>query len=381
MNVIIYESSSKGGCYEYAQYLFRAFQHTGIKCTLVLPEGSELALIPSNKHCIKLLANDQKKNQGKIFSKISFLWRQLYNPIRFIFFLYKQPKCVVIWNDFEQLSAGIWTFLLRILVRKHSHVIVLHDPDRDQYPPSKAYSIFCMKRIMKCMDLALYHQYLPEKSYYQNTAKTYRSIVHGTYDVHAPDPVVLNRLQSWKKEATLLSVLGNIRQEKNYNCILESLAQMPNSYKLLIAGAAANSAVDIEAIQSYAKTLGLSNRIYWENKFLSDAELSACIQASDIILLYYKPQFTSQSGILNLLAPYKKKFVFTDSASGLERTCKENNIGVACSPNDSKELARTIQFSNKQFEASVQSWENYLDKADWIKAVEVIQQWYQEQRR
>lgn len=378
MKVILYESSSKGGCYEYARYLFRAFEQKGNEVKMIVPKGSNTDPFQQHKNIHKILIDDQKIYALKILAKVAFLWRQVYNPIRFICFLSLQPKSIVIWNDFEQLSAGIWVPLVKIFARKHAHAIVLHDPDRDNYPPSKAYSIWCMKRIMKSMDLALYHQYLPQKPYYEKTSITYLSIVHGVYDVSIPDSSLMERLTAWKQEGILLSILGNIREEKNYQCILESMKQLPLQYKLLIAGAAANSAVDIEAIQKFAKTAGLSQRIHWENKFLTDSELSACIQSSDIILLYYKPQFTSQSGVLNLLAPYKKRFVYTDSPSGLERVCKKHTIGVACVPDNATELARVIQYSEKQFEESIRSWDEYLHEADWIKIVERIQQWYQE---
>jgi len=379
MKVVIYESSSKGGCYEYAQYLYRACLHKKIDAKIILPENSILSVIKDEKHSVrKILLNDKKKATSKIISRFCFLYRQFYNPIRFLFYLFKEPASVIIWNDFEQLSAPFWIPILKLLARKHYHVIVLHDPDRDNYPPSVWYSAFCMKLIVQNMNLGLYHEYLPEKLYYNHQKTIFQSVVHGIYDTHIPDELLLKNLIDWKGNQKLIAVIGNIRDEKNYDIILSALVKMPQ-VKLLIAGSAANSAVDIHALKRYADSIGIANQIHWEISFLSDSELAACIKASDIILLYYKPEFVSQSGVLNLLVPHNKQFIYTDTPSGLQRMCRQYQIGVPCVANDSDELVRTIEQTSPLSEEST-VYDKYKKEADWISIIDILEKRFEENK-
>jgi len=375
MKVIIYESSSKGGCYEYAQYLYRAFIKNGDDIKMILPVESILSIDVHGEGAIyKLLLNDQKKIKNKLFSKFSFLFRQFHNPIRFLFYLMREPASVVVWNDFEQITAPFWIPILLFFTRKHFHVIILHDPDRDNYPPSKRYATFCMKLIMGSMDLALYHGYLPDKSYYKNHKTIFKPIVHGLYDVHPIDYVLHEKIVGWKQSSILISVIGNIREEKNYELIIGILQDLPR-VNLLIAGAPANGAINIDFIKDQAKTLGVYDRICWDIRFLSDSELAACIQASDIVLLYYKPQFTSQSGILNLLIPYNKQFIYTDAPSGLQRICKQYEIGVSCIADNRNMLIETINKIIDLHQAQVhqEAYESYRQAARWSNIIDVIQ--------
>lgn len=365
MRVIIYESSSKGGCYEYAHYLHRYFLKQRTNVLLLVPEnsGNSPLAIDSNTRLPILLSDKIATN--KWLAKIAFLYRQLVNPIRFLIFLSKQPTSIVVWNDFEQLSAPIWTLLLRLIARKHMHTIVLHDPDRDNYPPFKWYSEWCMHTIMSVMDKAYYHDHLPQKKYYRNKSTTYVSIVHGVFDKHGCDLDLAKELNEQKGTDNLLSILGNIRVEKNYTCAIQALKHVTQT-KLLIAGAPANSEVDVELLKKYARDIGVYEKIIWQVKFLTDQELAACIEVSDIILLYYQKQFTSQSGILNLIAPYQKKFVYSDIESGLAKVSEKYAIGFPCKPDSMHDLVQCIQQIPTELDPEfIHHWEAYLKQADW----------------
>lgn len=366
MRVIIYESSSKGGCYEYAHYLYRSFLQQGVEVLLLVPENSGDIPIGStlNNNRLKILVSDQGAS-NRILSRLLFLYRQFINPVRFLFFLRKQPRSIIIWNDFEQLTAPLWTILLRCIAAEHTHTVVLHDPDRDQYPPAKWYSEWCMSRMMRVMKVGYYHGFLPQKGYYSHPGTSYVSIVHGVFDRHTADAECYKRLAQKKGGQQLLSIVGNIREEKNYRLVIESLTYLPE-IKLLIAGAPANSSVNIQELKDLAGTLGVEDRIIWEIKFLSDQELAACIEISDVLVLYYQQQFKSQSGILNLIAPYQKKFVYSDTESGLANVCKEYEIGIPCSPDSISAFVRCIQSLNsKDVGTKTHKWEKYLKKADW----------------
>ena len=79
-------------------------------------------------------------------------------------------------------------------------------------------SIMSMKSIMSLIDIAFYHGYLPEKAYYKgNFLKV--NVPHGIYDNVEIDLALLSHIRELSKGYSLLGILGNIRQEKNYEIL------------------------------------------------------------------------------------------------------------------------------------------------------------------
>ena len=363
-NILIYESSSFGGCFNYSIELFKAYQTS--------PDiGNVELLLPSNakidQHGIhKILLPDDRKG-----SKFHFLYRHFVNPFKLFFYLLRKPKSFVLLNDFEQLSAPLWAPFYRIFLKKHKFGVFLHDADRDAYPPSKAVSGFCMKQIMKTVSIALYHGQLPERSYYlQRKRLQYLAVEHGPYYLPEPDKILLqdlkNKTQAFSK---ILVIPGNIRSEKNYDLVIKALASFPD-YCLIIAGSPASSKVEVNKYKELALSRGVENRLIWIEKFLSDAELSAVITISDLVVLYYSASFHSQSGILHQIIPLKKPALVSDLPNALTETVRKYSIGYICKADNEEALKQSLLlFSSSEI---TPDWDKCLSEMSWEKQVEQV---------
>jgi glycosyltransferase involved in cell wall biosynthesis len=339
----------------------------------------------------KILVADRPRAKNIYFRKIHFLYRQIANPFILFFFLIKQKPSFVLINDFEQSTAPIWIPFYKLFLKKHTFGIFLHDPDRDAYPPSHAYSSLSMKKIMSLTAVALYHETLPDKPYYKpNKKTTYLSVPHGIYETGKPDLEFLDFLLKEKKSSQtysnfpdnpghlmptttnwqLISILGNIRKEKNYEIAIEVLLYFPN-IRLLIAGNNANSDVDTGALKRLAGKLKVNEQIIWVEKYLSESEMSSAIEASDIILLNYSNSFTSQSGILNQVAPFRKSIIVSDVESGLTSLVKKFNLGILCKANSTEGLKEAIiEILNNP--PNPHLWDAYIQYASWERQVEMV---------
>ncbi|MFZ5940788.1 MAG: glycosyltransferase [Bacteroidota bacterium] len=335
MNIIIYESSSFGGCYEYALQLFRAYsesRHTD-SVALLLPVNASTG----GQGIQKILMDDSKA--GKLY----FLRRQWRNPLILLRYLKKAEPSFVLLNDFEQITAPFWSPLYRLFLRKHVFGVFLHDADRDAYPPSRAFSAFCMKKMMRTVSLALFHAPLPERSYYRERPDlTYLPVQHGLYPLPDPDPAFLKELrQETKNFSRVFSIPGNIRAEKNYLLVFRALSKLPGP-GLVIAGKPSSGSVSVEALMEAAREAGVFDRIVWKLKYLSDAELSAVLNVSDLVVLYYSASFHSQSGILHQVIPSGKPVLVSDLPSAMTSTVKMFNLGYTCKPDDPEALTSTL---------------------------------------
>lgn len=341
--------------------------HAVSSVAVILPKN---AMVGENNHCNKILLSDIPKAKSTFLRRLHFVYRSFINPIRFFFWLQSQPDSVVIFNDFDQLTSFVWAPLLKRLKARHLFCVILHDPDRDSYFPSKVLSIASMKKVMSIMDIAFFHGYLPDKKYYDNKVLKVE-IPHGVYGNIEIDSNFRNHLLSELGHRKLLGILGNIRDEKNYKLVFNILHDLPG-YSLLIAGSPASSTVPIEEYKAIIDKKGLKGRVIWIQRFLDEQELNAAIQCCEIVLLYYKPSFTSQSGILNKIAPFAKKIVVSDVPSSLAYTVKKYRIGFVARPQSESDLIRVIQLSETVDSNDLsKAWDEYKEEASWSKHVEI----------
>jgi glycosyltransferase involved in cell wall biosynthesis len=281
--------------------------------------------------------------------------------------LIKEKPSWVILNDFEQLSAFIWVPIFKVFLnKKHRFVVILHDPDRDAYPPSLSFTNFSMRQIISLVHVAIYHDFLPDKPYYQGFKNCiFLDLPHGFYPLPKPDAELFQKLSSLEEEGkVIMAILGNIRPEKNYNLAIEALAQLPNHY-LIIAGSTANGRVNLQTYRDLAKKLNVENRLVWIEKFLTEAEMSAIIEITDVILLNYAVSFTSQSGILNVVAPFRKELIVSNGPSSLASIIRRFKVGELVEPGSTQSLVYGLKKLLAEEVELRQNWEEYLAYASW----------------
>ena len=360
---VLYESSSTGGCYEYSKYLFRYYSESGIfqRVSLVLPRGS------GTPGASDILFNDRRTGSS-IFRRLYFLFRNLVNPFILFFFLLFRKRSFVLLNDFEQLTAYLWVPFFYLLKSRHAFAVFLHDPDREAYFSSRKLSISTIGWIYRWSDLVLIHEPAPEKDYYKPKHKIIE-VSHGIYEPTIPDRNFLGSLLKEKGESRYISILGNIRKDKNYEWAIRAIGSL-DGYKLLIAGSRANRSMDIDALKELAEEQGVRERITWRNSWLTEEELSAAISASDIIWLCYDSSYASQSGILNLIAPYKKNIITTVGGHSLFRAVARFKLGETVEDQDTKSLIEAVRTLTP--EGNIANWEGFLSEASWEAQVKKV---------
>lgn len=370
MRIIIYESSSSGGIFDYGVTLLNYFSKNSSvdSVELIVPSSTEIGTTTSSIK--KILLSDKVK--FRLFSRVKFLFRHFINPLIFFIYLIRlgRARKFIIFNDFEQLSSFIWVILFKLFFKNHLFAIYLHDPDRDLYPPSKKISEVSMRLIMSLMNFAFYHEKLPVKKYYNLTSRTrYIKVPFGYYSKTEIDTKLSMELSNNKVNTKFITILGNIRSEKNYELAIRLLQKFEN-IKLLIAGSPSTSSPIVSDLIILAKDLGVENRIIWIVKYLTESEMASVIEATDLILLNYKSSFKSQSAILNSIAAYKKQILVSRTESALTYIVDYYKIGVLVKPDNFddllKKLPEALSYNNDV------SWDNYLLYASWENHVTIV---------
>lgn len=367
MNIIIYNPNSFGGNYNYANRILEEYLMQGRSCKLILPSNASKS---RKNHRAFILLSDVPKTQYKLLKKLYFVFRSILNPFLFFFYLLFKRSSVVIFNDFDQLTAFLWVPFFFILKLKHRFAVVLHDPDRDAYFPNKWLSGASMCWIMVLMDWGIYHEVLPQKWYYNNKVQ-YFSVPHGLYDAtQEEDPELNLQLKALKRNYTNCAIIGNIREEKNYEAAIAAL-KMCDTVHLIIAGKAAHSGYTEAHLQAYAKQHGVLEKITWLTKYLSDEELNSVLKHTDVLLLNYASSFKSQSGVLNLAATFTPSLLVSKTDSALYHSCKTFNLAefiMADSPEALQEKFIDWDKNGVSFEAD---WYTYKAYASWDQNIKI----------
>jgi len=364
MDVVIYESSSTGGCYNYSKHLFSHYQKSDKfgKTSLIIPKGCDSEV--GHKILLKDFAGKKK-----YFPRLYFILRNLLNPLILFFYLLGKRKSLVILNDFEQYSFFLWVPVFYLLKWKHKIALFLHDPDRDEYMPTIFLSKISMGWITGLSDFLLYHEYLPEKSYYSDSRK-FLSVPHGIYELKGNSKSMEEELRKSSQHRKMITVIGNIRSNKNYEMAIQSLKEL-EELNLLIAGSRANSSVDVEALKQLAADLGVADRVIWIERYLRDDELASIISFSEIILMIYTRSFVSHSGVINMIAPFQPKIVIAEHPSGLNSLVRRFGLGKIVKEDDVTDLTTAIlELMNE--DANTNGWNQYIDYSSWENQINIV---------
>lgn len=370
MQIIIYNPNSRGGNYDYALKLFDSYlkNKKNHDVQLILPVN---ALAPDGLTAHRSLINDAPNTRIKLFSQLYFLFRSIVNPIKFFFWL-RGKSGVIIFNDYDQTTSFLWVPLFKLFRKNFIYSVILHDPDRDHYFRFKFLSNKTMKKVMSLMNIAFYHDSLPEREYYSSHKTQYVSVPHGLYSINASvqKSETLNlKLTSFKGADLLIGAIGNIRLEKNYSMILNALVKV-SGVKLLISGIPANTSVRMESLKKQVTDLNLQDRVLIYEKYADHAELKAIGQNCDAFILYYSTTFKSQSGILNLFASFQKPLLVSDNGSPLSAIVKKFQIGILAAPDSESDLINMLSHF-KRNEIPIAHWKEFFEYASWEKHVSI----------
>ncbi|MDX1440105.1 MAG: glycosyltransferase, partial [Rubricoccaceae bacterium] len=174
---------------------------------------------------------------------------------------------------------------------------------------------------------------------------------------------------SLPSDRPLLLFCGFIRPYKGLDILLEALpsvlARIP--VHLLIAG---ESWGESDLYTELINDLGLDGDITFEDRYLRNEELAACLDLASVVVLPYRS--ASQSGVIQLALGVGRPVITTD-VGGLSEAVEHERTGLVVPPEDSQALAEAIvRFFDQKlgpvFEDNIKSdaarfdWERLVEK-------------------
>lgn len=154
---------------------------------------------------------------------------------------------------------------------------------------------------------------------------------------------------------------GFIRDYKGLDLAIQSLKNLPEDFKLLVAGEVYGS---FEKYQKQIDDLGLQNRIHLITRYINDDEVSQIFSAADVCLLPYKS--ATQSGITAISHHFDLPIIATN-VGGLQENIKHLKSGLIVEKPDSELIGQAIQeYFEKQYRSQFeQEIRQYKEDNSW----------------
>jgi D-inositol-3-phosphate glycosyltransferase len=177
-------------------------------------------------------------------------------------------------------------------------------------------------------------------------------------------------------EKTLL-LFGNLAPYKGLEYLMTAFIELSKKsadYRLIIAGRSKASGDYWSRIKGMISASGLEGRIIQHIQFIPDGQMEFYFKAADVLVLPYTHIF--QSGVLFLGYSFGLPVIASD-VGALKEEIIEGRTGFVCRPQDSTDLAETIEryFASdlyRNLEARRQSIREYAKECySWTKAASI----------
>lgn len=175
----------------------------------------------------------------------------------------------------------------------------------------------------------------------------------------------------------VLLFFGFIRKYKGLDLLLQSLAQLPQDYHLLIAGEVYG---DWAYYQEIIDQFGLQNRITKMVRYINDDDVPEIFSASDVCVLPYKS--ATQSGIMNISYHFELPVLVT-RVGGLAESVEKYNTGLVIPTPDVDEITTYIKrffsdFAKDNFSENIREFKR---RYSWKNLTKAIEKFYEELKR
>jgi len=277
--------------------------------------------------------------------KVRFLVAQIANPSRLWRRAREQAADVVHLSNINHLSYPLWS---RSIDAARTRVVATaHDVRRAKPMLLRSYEDRQLKRFYQRADGLFVHSraQLEDLIDFAGVPEERIHIVpHGPYNYGAPtaERAELRRRLGWPLDKQIALFFGILRDDKNLETMLRAMPPHRDGVHLVVAGRSAGGAQrSVAQYRELVEQLGLTQHVTFDDRYIGESEIPDLFAACDWTALPYTRSFTSQSGVLNVAASYRRPVLLSATPTFVE-TLGKAEIGVLAEPDDIDALSQGI---------------------------------------
>ena len=371
-SVVMLVFSDHGGLADYAHEQACELVRRGVDLTVLCKKrfAAEREGAPYGVRCL-FVANPKRIRAKRLRQIVVALLVVLNEWIAAGYIALHQPKAAL-KDGFSELMAPFWFFPHLLLDRFFgvTYAVDLHDPDRKRvFGPQWWHQLsvraaYAMNRILLVHDArAKGIELAPQRA-------AVVEVPHGIFPLAqsrgelAPSGFQLRAKLGIPQRAPLLLSFGFIADRKNIDFVIRALAAVPDACLLVVGRVASTRDRSVDQYAELARQVGVADRVFFEERFVSDHEVASYFQSADGILLTYKSEFVSQSGVLHLAANWDKPVLASGGHGPLTETVARHNLGIVVEPDSVGALADGLtRLVSGRYPAL--GWAGFREAASW----------------
>ncbi|WP_197532826.1 glycosyltransferase [Symmachiella macrocystis] len=301
--------------------------------------------------------------------RLRFLTAQFANPQLLCRRIDEQRADIVHFSNINHFSFPFWRRALDATGVKV--VATVHDVRRQAAMVNRRYETHQLKNFYRRADALFVHSQAQADDLAEfagiNLEKLH-VVPHGPYDYGLPSAArdTLRNKYGLPLDKQIALFFGNIRDEKNLTGLLKVLPVFRENLHLVVAGrAGAKGHCTIANYQALSRSLEISDSVTFIDGYIPDCDIPDLFQLCDWVALPYREHFTSQSGVLNVAAQYKRP-VLVSSAPTFIETLNQCDIGVVTDADDAARLKMGVEEIMNRIQSRYEhAFEEYITQFGW----------------
>ena len=370
--ILIYCPLPEGGIAEHAHYQANALARAGMEPVLLVGPG----FLPG--HATKLytararLLAPYAKGAPKLLRAAWFALATLLNELILTATVVAGGHRRVLLAATSETLALLWVWphvLLRLAGVRYAANI--HDPRRQQWGRVSLHRRWSIKAGFLPISIGLIHDdFNTHQPDIPDHVRCVR-VPYGCYEAEitgGDGDALRAQLAPVGSAKRIFLAFGYIADRKNLDLCIRAIAELPRAV-LLVAGRVASSHdKSVAWYRALALELGCADRVRIDEAFIPEEQVRHYFGAADVILLTYKSEFVSQSGVLLLASNWAKPVLASSGPGPLTTTVARFGLGPTVPPDD---LGALRDAMNGQIEGGndADGWPAFRRHASWDRNV------------
>ena len=372
--IIIYCPLPEGGIAEHAHYQAVALVERGVDVTMLTSPG----FLPGQKHKPyrerAWLLPPYPSARNEAVKRLLFAVALVINEWLF-------AACIVL-GRFRNVLLGatsetlapltVWPhLLLRALGVRYAANI--HDPQRKQRDGLGWWHRWSVRASFYPIRFGLIHEdFDPHQPQIPGHVQCLR-VPYGCYRaaIDADDGKALRQSIGAAAGSHVFLAFGYIADRKNLDACVRAVAEVPQAVLLVAGRVASRHDKPAQYYRDLAAQLGCADRVHIFDGFVPDEMVAHYFGAADSVLLTYKPEFVSQSGVLLLASNWAKPVLASSGPGPLALTVRRFDLGPVVAADDHPATVAAMRQLVAQGYPTT-GWEAFRVHASWERNVAIL---------
>lgn len=372
---LVFVRSNRGGIAKYATEQARELARREYEVMVLSTRALGLKPSPTLR-VIPCLFDAPLSIRAKLLRRLLFVLLILLNQAILVTIILWHKPDVVLFDAYSEIMAPLWSWPHVVLNRVLGvqYVVTIHDPERvRQFGPQWWHDLSVWTSYLP-FTVGLVHGLASLKREWIPRKLPLTEVPHGVFGVDADalpeqQPSGIRDKLGIPSSAPVALAFGYVADRKNLDLTIRALARCQKLH-LIVAGSRASSTDrPIAYYQNLARDLRVSERVHLIDEYVPDSEIGRFFSAADIVLLTYKSEFVSQSGVLHVAANWGKPVLASSGPGPLSETVEKYRLGITVEPDSldalASGLARLLAGEGPPF-----GWERFRRDASWATNID-----------